>query len=522
VPFVVMELLEGASLRFVLDDVTVLSTDEAVAVVRAVGDALQYLHAKGLVYGIVKPENVIITFDYGIKLLDIAPASPPSAVPYFVEETDSRASARDARDDVYSLACFSYELLSGKHPFNSNSPLDAQRAGLKPLPISGLAPGQWRALAAGLALQRGLRTSTVDEFLSDLGVRRIEKLRVPDDDTPPREPLESLEPSPPLRPVPRPAEYTFLNPPAPAPRAETRRVADDYPRQRRARAEPDDAAPLSTARKVLAAAVVGGLGALAFMYYTPLRERAMELMAAQDGSAERTAAAPSERAAPSVPSAPNAAATTAPVPDNGQEQSAAVDSGIEAPSEPVHGEPVPSEVRTADTSTTEAAPVVAEETQDVAGPTADESSAESPPGPADLPAPGAATLPPESETAVDASSRAPSGPPFAFAASAVTVGEHEAAAVVVVNRAGGTARPASVVWWTSDDSAIADEDYADLGQRTEDFAPGEQSRSLYIPLVRDALPERGESFYVYLGDYDPEQRSLTAYSTTRVDITDDD
>ena len=501
VPFVVMELLEGASLRFVLDDVTLLSTDEALAVIRAVGDALQYLHAKGLVYGPLKPENVIITFEYGIKLLDIAPASPPSGVPYYVEETDSRASARDARDDVLSLACLTYELLSGKHPFNSNSPLEAQRAGLKPLPISGLASGQWRAIAAGLELQRGLRTSTIDEFLNDLGVRRIEKLRVPDDDGPP------LEPSPPHRPVARPPEYTFLNPPAPraadpeyVSRPQPRRVADDYPRQHHARAEPDDAAPLRTARKVLAAAVVGGLGALAFTYYAPLREGALDLMVARGGSDDRAAAAQS------------ATATMPAVPDD-QGRSAAVEPGINAPSDSVHGEPVPTAVTTPGTSAAETSAAEA---------SAAEASAEPPAEPVDLPATVAAPSPPASAVAVDAGSRAPSAPPFAFAATAVTVGEHEAAAVVVVNRVGDAARPASVVWWTSDDSAIADEDYADLGQRTEDFAPGEQSRSLYIPLIDDALPERRESYYVYLGDYDPGQRSLRAYSVTRVDIADDD
>ena len=44
--YLVMELLDGASLRFVLDDVTTLPLDEALPVIRAVGDALQFLHAK--------------------------------------------------------------------------------------------------------------------------------------------------------------------------------------------------------------------------------------------------------------------------------------------------------------------------------------------------------------------------------------------------------------------------------------------------------------------------------------------
>ena len=58
--YVVMELLDGASLRLVLDDVSNLPLDEALPVIRAIGDALQFLHAKSMVHGRVSAENVFV------------------------------------------------------------------------------------------------------------------------------------------------------------------------------------------------------------------------------------------------------------------------------------------------------------------------------------------------------------------------------------------------------------------------------------------------------------------------------
>ena len=126
--YLVNELLESASLRFVLNDVGALPADEANAVLRPVGDALQYLHAKGIVHGDLRPENVLVTFGYEVKLLDIVPtgwlASPPDAL-------GVPARAPDKRDDVFGLACLAYEMLAGRHPYNGNTAQEAYRAGLE-------------------------------------------------------------------------------------------------------------------------------------------------------------------------------------------------------------------------------------------------------------------------------------------------------------------------------------------------------------------------------------------------------
>jgi hypothetical protein len=114
-----------------------------------------------------------------------------------------------------------------------------------------------------------------------------------------------------------------------------------------------------------------------------------------------------------------------------------------------------------------------------------------------------------------------SNPTFRFAQSVVTIGEGQTAAAVTIERSGANV-PATIVWWTSGDTALADEDFADLGQRTERFATGESSRTIYVPLVADSLPERTETLFVYVGRFEAGRTNIQQLANVRVNIRDDD
>jgi hypothetical protein len=148
-------------------------------------NALAYAHGRGFVHCDFKPGNVFLTESGNVKVIDFGIArvfqkteedadvtvfdpgslgalTPAYASPEMLEHLDP-----DPRDDIYALACISYELLTGRHPFNSVSALQARGAGMKPQRPAGLAHGPWQALKCGLALERKARTPSVERFLHD-------------------------------------------------------------------------------------------------------------------------------------------------------------------------------------------------------------------------------------------------------------------------------------------------------------------------------------------------------------------
>ena len=174
--YVVMELLKGASMRVVLENNPTLPPEEVVPVVRALGDALQFLHSKSIVHGKVTAENVFVTDDLDVRLLDVVPLASADAVLRGVAEQDP-FSRDSVQDDVFALACLAYEMLGGKHPFNYEALPDVLKAGLQPARIDALPEKQWIALRRALVQNEEESIRTIAEFLHEFGVTGTERLR---------------------------------------------------------------------------------------------------------------------------------------------------------------------------------------------------------------------------------------------------------------------------------------------------------------------------------------------------------
>jgi serine/threonine protein kinase len=182
--YIYMELLEGQGLDGLLkkNDARGVPFAEAWPIVRGAGTALAYAHEKGIVHSDFKPGNVFITNDERVKILDFGIARAVRLDPnefdtsvlggltpaYASPEMGQGKVEPDPRDDIYGLACVSYELLAGKHPFGRKPAHKAKEEKLVPPTIPGLPKRRMRALARGLAFERAARTPSVHEFLEDL------------------------------------------------------------------------------------------------------------------------------------------------------------------------------------------------------------------------------------------------------------------------------------------------------------------------------------------------------------------
>lgn len=182
--YIYMELLEGQGLDGLLkkNDARGLPFAEAWPIIRGAGTALAYAHEKGIVHSDFKPGNVFITNDDRVKILDFGIARAVRLDPrefdtsvlggltpaYASPEMSDGKLEPDPRDDIYGLACVSYELLAGKHPFGRKPAHKARDEKLVPADIPGVPKRRMRALLRGLAFERENRAPSVHAFLEEL------------------------------------------------------------------------------------------------------------------------------------------------------------------------------------------------------------------------------------------------------------------------------------------------------------------------------------------------------------------
>jgi beta-lactam-binding protein with PASTA domain len=155
IPYIVMELDEGTTLRQVLKDGSAMSPERALELTQGILDALSYSHEAGIIHRDIKPANVMLTPTGGIKVMDFGiaravdetttsltqTAAVIGTAQYFSPE-QARGETVDTRSDIYATGCLLYELLVGRPPFTGETSLSIayQHVREEPKPPSELDP----------------------------------------------------------------------------------------------------------------------------------------------------------------------------------------------------------------------------------------------------------------------------------------------------------------------------------------------------------------------------------------------
>ena len=155
VPYIVMEYVDGRTLRDLLRDDRRLLPERAAEITDGVLRALDYSHRNGIVHRDIKPGNVMLTRSGEVKVMDFGIARAVSDAQATMTQTaqvigtaqylspeQARGERVDARSDLYSAGCLLYELLTGRPPFTGDSPVAIayQHVRENPIPPSRVDP----------------------------------------------------------------------------------------------------------------------------------------------------------------------------------------------------------------------------------------------------------------------------------------------------------------------------------------------------------------------------------------------
>ncbi|MEI7033928.1 protein kinase domain-containing protein [Streptomyces pratensis] len=179
VPYIVMELVEGRTIRDLLLTAEAPPPEQALIIVSGVLEALAYSHQHGIVHRDIKPANVIITDSGAVKVMDFGIARAlhgaqstmtqtgmVMGTPQYLSPEQALGKAVDHRSDLYATGCLLYELLALRPPFTGETPLSVvyqhvQDIAVPPSEVSDVVPPELDGM-----VMRSLAKDPDDRFQS--------------------------------------------------------------------------------------------------------------------------------------------------------------------------------------------------------------------------------------------------------------------------------------------------------------------------------------------------------------------
>ena len=184
--FIVMEWLEGRSLASILDDNATKKIDKATAldIIKQIGKALDYAHLRGVIHADVKPGNIMLLPNGGVKLFDFGvarirqkhadgnvdfdPGVLAALTPAYSSMQVLTGEEPTAADDVFSLGCLMYRLIAGYRVFGPRNAAEAAESGMEPQRPQNLNDEEWAGLRKALSFSRVSRYASPKQFVEAL------------------------------------------------------------------------------------------------------------------------------------------------------------------------------------------------------------------------------------------------------------------------------------------------------------------------------------------------------------------
>ncbi|MEU1023288.1 protein kinase, partial [Streptomyces sp. NPDC005904] len=182
VPYIVMEIVEGHTIRDLLLNAEAPGPEQALIIVSGVLEALAYSHQHGIVHRDIKPANVIITNTGAVKVMDFGIARAlhgaqstmtqtgmVMGTPQYLSPEQALGKAVDHRSDLYATGCLLYELLALRPPFTGETPLSVvyqhvQDTAVPPSQVSDAPPELDGLVMRSLAKDPDDRFQTAEEM----------------------------------------------------------------------------------------------------------------------------------------------------------------------------------------------------------------------------------------------------------------------------------------------------------------------------------------------------------------------
>ena len=186
-PYIVMEYVEGKTLREMVNKGERFALNRAVEITEGILIALQYSHKNGIIHRDIKPGNIMITDNGDVKVMDFGIARALAdtgatmtstwnivGTAQYLSPEQATGTQADARSDLYSVGCLLYELLAGRPPFTGDTPVAIayQHVSAPLIPITELQESLDPALNAffsiALAKDANERYQSANAMLKDL------------------------------------------------------------------------------------------------------------------------------------------------------------------------------------------------------------------------------------------------------------------------------------------------------------------------------------------------------------------